>query len=110
MPVMFFTHGLFLTCTQKSHYIYNSRIAIFTECTAVFLSTNPLHQQQTNPARASFFAGGDEYPSTLVPGLLITAPPLGFYPSHPFTPYSSNYIIYIGDMNNLSRLRPGQSL
>jgi hypothetical protein len=43
--------------------------------------------------RASFFARGDEYLSALVSGLPTTAPPLGFYPSHPFTPYSSDYII-----------------
>ncbi len=58
--------------------------------------------------RASFLARGDKYPSILVSGLPTTAPPLGFYPSHPFTPYSSNYIIYIDDINNLGRLRPGQ--
>jgi hypothetical protein len=59
------------------------------------------------PWRASFFARGDEFPSTLVSGLPTTAPPLGFYPSHPFTPHISNYIIYIDNINNLGRLRPG---
>ncbi len=34
--------------------------------------------------------------------------PLGFCPSHPFTPHSSNYIIYIDGINNLGCLRPGQ--
>jgi hypothetical protein len=34
--------------------------------------------------------------------------PLGFCPSHPFTPHSSNYIIYIHRINNLGCLRPGQ--
>jgi hypothetical protein len=103
---------VFLTCTQKSRYIYKSCIAIFTECTVISMRSIPLHRQQNNPAfltwRASFFARGDEYPSTLVSCLSTTAPPLGFYPSHPFTPHSSNYIIYIDDINNLGGLRPGQ--
>jgi hypothetical protein len=47
-----------------------------------------LHSWWNNPAlltwRASFFAPSDEYSSTLVSGLLTTAPLLGFYPSHPF--------------------------
>jgi hypothetical protein len=81
---MYFSHGLFLTCTQKSPYIYKSCIVIFTEFTAVFISTNPLHQQQNNPAlltwRASFFPRGDEYPSTIVSGLPTTAHPLAFTP------------------------------
>ncbi len=34
--------------------------------------------------RASFSARGDESPSTLVSGLVTTAPPLGFYPFQPF--------------------------
>ncbi len=33
MALVNFTNGLFLTCTQKSHYIYRSFIAIFTRCT-----------------------------------------------------------------------------
>ncbi len=74
---------------------------------------NPL-QQQGDPAlltwRASFLARGDEFPSTLVSGLPTTAPPLGFYPSLPFAPHSSYYIIYIDDINNLGRRRPGQLL
>jgi hypothetical protein len=58
--------------------------------------------------RNSFFARGDECPSTLVSGLPTTAPPLAL-PSHPFIPYSSSYTIYIDDINNnLGCLRPGQ--
>jgi hypothetical protein len=34
MTVVNFRHGLFLTCTQKSCYIYKSSIAVFTGCTA----------------------------------------------------------------------------
>ncbi len=114
MKLVNFTHGLFLTCTQKSRYIYKSLLAIFTECTAFpyFHPTDPLQCWSNNPAlltwRASFFAHGDECPSTLVSGLPTTAPPLGFYPSHPFTPHISNYIICIDDINNLGRPHPGQ--
>ncbi len=72
----------------------------------------PLASTTSNPAlltwRASFFAHGGEYPSTLVSGLPTTAAPIGFYPSHPFTPHSSNDIIYKDDINNLGRPRPGQ--
>ncbi len=59
--------------------------------------------------RASFFARVYEYPSTLVSGLPTTVLlPLGFYPSHPFTPHSSNNIIYIDNINNLGCPSPGQ--
>ncbi len=92
---------IYLTCTQKSCCIYKLYIAIFKECTAIFIRTNPLHQQQSNPAllawRASFFVRGDV--STLVSDLPTTVPPLGFYPSHPFTPHSSNYISYIDNIS-----------
>ncbi len=42
------------------------------------------------------------------PSTLVSVPPLGFYPSHPFTPHSSYYIIYKDNINNLSHLRPGK--
>ncbi len=107
-------HGLFLTSTQKARCIYKLCIAILTECTAISIIINPLHQQRNNPAlltwRASFFARGDEYPSNLVSGLPRTVPPLGFYPLTLSQPHSSNYIIYIDDINNLSRPRLGQEL
>ncbi len=79
--------------------------------TSNFHQNQPLASTTNYPAlltwRASFFARGDEYPSTLVSGLPTTVPPLGFYPSHPFTPHSSNYIIYIDNINNLGLPRPG---
>jgi hypothetical protein len=105
------THGLFLTRTQKSH--------LFTDHTLQYLHDIqhfhpiwPLHFKKDNPAlltwRIRFFAHGDECPSTLVSGLPTTVPPLAF-PSHPLTPYSSSYTIYIDDINNnLSLLHPGQ--
>jgi hypothetical protein len=46
-------------------------------------------------------------PSTLVSSLTTTVSPLCFYPSHPFIPHGSSYIIYIDDINNLSRPCPG---
>jgi hypothetical protein len=47
MAVMYFTHGLFLTCTQKSCYIYKSFIAIFTRCTAFPSNATPCIIDQT---------------------------------------------------------------
>jgi hypothetical protein len=82
---------------------------IYTNVQQLSNKNNPLHEL-SNPAlltwRASFFARGDESLSTLVSGLPTTVPPLGFYASHPFTPHSSIYIIYIDDINNLSFLHP----
>jgi hypothetical protein len=112
MLVMYFTHGLFLTCTQKSHYIYSHALRYLQNVQQFSTAPTPCINNKATPLylleRASFFACGDKYPSTLVSGLPTTAPPLGFYPSHPFTPYSSNYIIYIDDINNHSRLCLGQ--
>ncbi len=57
---------------------------------SIFILTDPLALLINYPAlltwRASFFARGDEYPSTLVSGLPTTAHPLAFTPlilSHP---------------------------
>jgi hypothetical protein len=65
----------------KYHYIYRSYIAIFTKYT-IYNTSSP-----SDPAlltwRTSFFADGDEYPSTLVSGLPTTAPPLAL-PLSPF--------------------------
>jgi hypothetical protein len=76
-------HGLFLTCTQKSPYIYRSFIARYT----TFPPNLTPCISMGNPAlltwRTSFFARGDEYPSTLVSGLPTTAPPLAL-PLSPF--------------------------
>ncbi len=41
MTLVNFTHGLFLTFTQKSHYIYRSFIAIFTRFTAFLPDPTP---------------------------------------------------------------------
>jgi hypothetical protein len=80
------THGLFLTCTQKSHYIYRLFIAIFTRYTTFPSNLTPCISKG-NPAfltwRTSFFARGDKYPSTLVSSLPTTVLPLAL-PLSPF--------------------------
>ncbi len=108
---MHLTHGLFVTWTQKSHYIYRSYITIFTQ---------HIMPSQPNPLlpnipylvnwRTSFFAHGDKYPSTLVSSPLTTAPPFACPPTFLPPHHNSNTIIYIDDINNLVRLRPGQVL
>jgi hypothetical protein len=47
MTVVNFAHGLFLTCTEKSLYIYKSCIAIFTECTVLPLEPTPCIDNKT---------------------------------------------------------------
>jgi hypothetical protein len=84
MLVMYLTHGLFLTCTQKSRFVYKSCIAIFTKCTAI-CQNQPLASAIKQPRlltwRASFFAHGDKsHLPALVSGLPTTSPPIvGFY-------------------------------
>jgi hypothetical protein len=58
--------------------------------------------------RTSPLARGGEFLSTLVPGLLTTAPPLAspFTFSHPT--HRSSYNVYIEDINNTSRPRLAQ--
>jgi hypothetical protein len=106
MIVVYLTHGLFLTCTQKITCIYKSYIAIYIQMyNSPLGKITPCANKITLlTMRASFFARGDKFPSTLVSGLPTTAPPLGFQPSQPVTSHSSYYIIYIDNINNLSRL------
>jgi hypothetical protein len=49
MMVVNFTPGLFLTCTQKSLYIYKSCIAVFKECTAFPSEPTPCIDTITTP-------------------------------------------------------------
>ncbi len=79
------THGLFLTWTQKSHYIYRLYTTIFTRIHGIEYLTqpNPLHSRTSLVLltwRTSFFSRGDEYPSTLVSDPPTTAPPFAFSP------------------------------
>ncbi len=86
MMLVNLTHVLFLTCTQKFCYIYKSFIAIFTRCTTFPPNPTPclsIGIPALLTSRTSFFAHGDEYPSTLVSGLPTTAPPLAL-PLSPF--------------------------
>jgi hypothetical protein len=69
MTLVNFTLGLFLTCTQKSHYIYKSLIAIFTECTAFPSKLTPCIVDKTT---SLYFLG--EPASLLV--VMNTHPPL----------------------------------
>ncbi len=102
-----------------SWFIFNLKTEISLYLQIIYYNIYTTYIASPNPTpcfipylltwRTSFFAYGDEYPSTIVSGLPTTAPPLCL-PSHPFTPHSSNYIIYIDDISNLSRLRPGQCL
>ncbi len=65
-----------------------------------------LHIINAHPSRpVALLARGGEFLSTLVPGLLTTAPPLAspFTLSHPT--HRSSYNVYIDDMNNTSRPR-----
>ncbi len=49
MPLVNFTHDLFLTCTQKYIYIYKSLIAVFAECTAFPSKSTPCIIDKTTP-------------------------------------------------------------
>jgi hypothetical protein len=85
MLLVYLMHGVFLTGTQKSHYIMDY-ILQYLHIMKCFTQPNPL--LPTIPClltwRISFFAHGDEYPSTLVSGL-PTAPPFASPPTllHP---------------------------
>ncbi len=53
--------------------------------------------------RTSSLVRSGECPSTLVPGLLTTAPPLASSPTLSHPPHRSSYDVYIDDINNPSR-------
>jgi hypothetical protein len=105
-------HNLFLTWTQISHYIFWSFIAIYTQYTTFPPNLTPCIWNRRTP----FYLVGE--PASLLV-VMNAHPPFSLVcqqlphpllcPSHPFTPYSSGYTIYIdGINNNLGRLRPGQ--
>ncbi len=91
-----------LTWTRKSHHL-KIVITIFSH------HKIPCQPAPLLPAAPSLFtwrtsplAPGGEFPSTLDPGLLTTAPPLTSFltPSHPT--HRSSYNVYIDDINNTS--------
>ncbi len=89
------------TCIQKSHYFYRSSTLQY------------LHDIQLTPCisnRTTLLYLIGELASLLVvtnahPPLSLVCQQLPFpllCPSHPFTPYSSSYTIYIDNINNIS--------
>jgi hypothetical protein len=110
MLLVHLTHGLFLTWTQISHFIYRLYTTIFT------WQIMPHPTQPLAFHNITWFYLPGEPASFLV--VTNTHPPLSpvcqqllhplLCPSHPFTPHSSNYITYIYDISNLGCLRLGQ--
>ncbi len=84
-------HGLFLTCTQESHlYLHNVQL-IDVHTMYRQLLIKPLTRKIKTPTylKCQFLAHGGEFPSTLVPCLVATAPPFDSCPFHPFpTPWA----------------------
>jgi hypothetical protein len=80
---------------------------IFTKYTAIL--SNPLRNEKGTPTylEVQLLARGDEFPSTLVPCLVTTTPPLALAPFTPFPPLSPHYTIYKDDINNHGLLCPG---
>ncbi len=108
-------------CSSPSHtwFIFNlnTKISSFTDHILQYLHV--INACPTRPLLllpcvyllgepAFLLSRGGEFPSTLVPGLLTTAPPLAgpFTPSHPT--HRSSYNVYIDDINNTSRPRLAQ--
>jgi hypothetical protein len=56
----------------------------------------------------SYLARSGEYPSTVVPSLLTTAPPFTSSPTPSHPTHRSSYNVYIDDINNTSRPRLAQ--
>jgi hypothetical protein len=84
---MYLTHGIFLTCTYNSHFYVQVTYLNIYQCTINFQrKKNPCFNKVNHISylESQLFARCDESPSTLVSGLVTTAPPLGFYPFHPF--------------------------
>jgi hypothetical protein len=86
MTTMYFTHGLFLTCTQKSNlYLHSPHLYIYTMYKQSPIQiTASIKNPRCTYLEGQLLARGDKFPSTLFPGLGTTAPPFGFYPFHTF--------------------------
>ncbi len=114
MTMMYFMHGSFLTCTQKSHlYLHNMHSGIYTMYKQTSIKAPCIKK---NP-RFTYFEGqllarGDEFPSTLVPSLVTTFPPLGFNPFHPFfiLQFTLQYLLVQSDIKNHSLFHLGQEV
>jgi hypothetical protein len=65
------------------------RYLIFTQYSIQAISFEPLAKQQRTATylEGQFLARGDEFPSTLVPSLVTTAPPFSLHHFHPFPPF-----------------------
>jgi hypothetical protein len=105
------THGLFLTCTQKSHlYLHSTQIFNIHIVYKQFYRTPCKNNKKTRTyLDGQLLARGDEFPSTLVPYLITTAPPLAFAPLMPYPPLTlftmMTSTITVRDNNNCSRSR-----
>jgi hypothetical protein len=86
MMTMYFTHGLFLICTLKLIFVITWHALLYLQNVQVISYESPLHEKNSRFTclEGQLLARGDEFPSTLFPSLVTTAPPLGFYPFHPF--------------------------
>ncbi len=94
-----FMHGLYLTCTKISLNLQIIHCNIYKMC-SISTQPDPLHFNKTT---LLYLLGEPAFllvvTNTHLPLSLVchqkTAPP-----SHPFTPHSSNYIIYIDNIND----------
>ncbi len=91
---MYFTHGLFFTYTHKSHLYLQVTYLSICKYTINFQRKKVPCFNEVTPhyLESQLFVRGDKFPSTLVSGLVTTAPPLGFYPFHPF--FSLEFILH----------------
>jgi hypothetical protein len=112
MLLVHLTHGLFLTWTQKSHYIHSSYFTTFT-CHILSYPTQPLTFHNipyfTYLENQLLFScwripihpclwSANNCPTPCFAPLTLSQP----------TVYITNYIIYIDDISNLGHLRLGQ--
>ncbi len=68
----------------------------------------PLERRTPTYLEGQLLARGGEFPSTLVPCLVTTAPPLVLAPFTPFPPLSPHSTIYKDEFNNHGLLHLGQ--
>jgi hypothetical protein len=110
MMTVYSTNCLFISCTQKSHlYLHSTQIFNIHIVYKQFYCT-PCKNNKKTPTylEGQLLARSDEFPSTLVPYLVTTAPPLAFAPLTSYPPLSPHYTIYNDGIHNHSLLRPGQ--